>query len=316
VRALIRILLPSASLLLLCPWVSAQTPLRYRMPLPTEPMTGSILFASLVGPPDGYVVKISVHAEFLQGGSFTPDDLQIVLSAPTKPNFEHWVLQGGPSFGWGSGAGLQTGDAATVTLNGEIQTSLPGASVWNLQIEPVPGSGHNGVTGQFTSDAYLQIEYLPQGEGPGVGSCFGNACPCGNDDPSAGCANSTGSGALLAALGLASIAWDDLVFSISDLPPSKVALVYTGENAVQLPFGDGLRCVGPGPLGLVRLFSGVSSSGGTLSVSNVISTAHALSPGSLGAGSTCNFQAWYRDPTGPCGTGSNLSNALRIVIIP
>ena len=286
------------------------------MPLPTEPMTGSILFASLIGPPDGYVVKLSIHAEFQPGGTFTPDDLQIVLSAPTKPNFEHWVLQGGPSFGWGTGSGLQVGEAATVTLNGEIQTSLPGASIWNLQIEPVPGSGHNGVTGQFTDDAYFQIEYLPQGEGPGVGYCFGNACPCGNDDGGAGCANSTGSGALLAASGFASIALDDLDFSVSGMPASKVGLVYTGETALLLPFGDGHRCVGAGPLGLVRLPAAVSSAGGALSVTNAISTAHALSAASLAPGSTWNFQTWYRDPGGPCGAGSNLSNALRIVIIP
>ena len=38
----------------------------------------------------------------------------------------------------------------------------------------------------------------------GIPFCFGVGCPCGNDDPNAGCANSTGSGALLEGSGSAS----------------------------------------------------------------------------------------------------------------
>ena len=295
---------------LLAAGAQAQTPVSQKLPLPTDVMSGSILFASLVGPPDGYAIQVSIHAEFVPGGGFTPRDLQIVLSAPTDPNFEHWVLQGGPDFGWSTGTGLQTGDASTLTLNGEIQQGLPGMSVWNLQIEPVPGSGHNGVTGQFTSGAYFQVDYLPKGEGPGVGYCFGNVCPCGNDDPGAGCSNSTGSGALLAATGLASVASDDLDLVVSGMPAGNIGLVFLGGSTTKLPFGDGLRCVGPGTQGLIRLPGGMASPGGVMSTTTVISTA------GLSAGSTWYFQGWYRDPGGPCGSGYNLSNALRIAIIP
>ncbi|HVS18000.1 MAG TPA: hypothetical protein VMT18_05320 [Planctomycetota bacterium] len=280
------------------------------MPLPTDAMTGSILFASLIGPTDGYVVRVSLHAEFVPAGSFTPDDLQVVLGAPTAPNFDHWVVQGGPDLGWGTGSGLHVGNASTVILNGELQSGPLGVSIWNLTIEPVQGSGHNGVTGAFTSNAYFEVEYLPVGEGPAVGYCFGTGCPCGNDDPAAGCANSTGAGALLSATGLASAALDDLALRLADVPAGNVGLCFLGQAQTSLPFGDGLRCVGPGPLGLIRLPAGVANASGTIDTPAVISTA------GLAAGDTWNVQGWYRDPTGPCGTGYSTSNGLTFVVVP
>lgn len=313
---LVRSALPTLAGLLLTAGAGAQSPQTYSMPLPTEVMSGSILFASLVGPPEGYVVRVNLHAEFLAGGSFTADDLQVVLSAPTKPNFPHWVVQGGADLGWPASGGLQVGDASTLVLNGEIQTGLPGTSIWNLQIEPVPGSGHNGVTGHFTSGAHFELVYLPAGEGPGVGYCFGNACPCGNNDPNAGCANSTGIGALLVATGLASVANDDLALVEADMPAGTIGVFFAGQGQGLSPFGAGLNCVASGPLGLIRFPAGVSDPAGTLSLSAVISTAQAIVPASLAAGSTWNFQGWYRDPAAACGNGVNLSNALRVVIIP
>jgi len=299
-----------AASLFLASSAAAQTPLKQKLPLPTDAMTGSILFATLVGPNDGYAIRMNLHAEFVPGGTFTPDDLQIVLSAPTAPNFDHWVVQGGADLGWGLGTGLQVGDASTLLLNGEIQGSPLNVSIWNLTIEPVLGSGQNGVTGAFTSNAYFEIEYLPLGEGPAVGYCFGSGCPCGNDDPAAGCANSSGAGALLSATGLASAALDDLELQLTGVPAGNVGLCFLGQAQTSLPFGDGLRCVAPGPLGLIRLPAGVADASGTIPTASVISTA-ALAPGD-----TWNVQGWYRDPVGPCGTGFSVSNGLSFVVIP
>jgi hypothetical protein len=36
----------------------------------------------------------------------------------------------------------------------------------------------------------------------------------------------------------------------------------------------------------------------------------------IAAGETWHFQAWFRDPSGPCGMGSNLTNALRVTFAP
>lgn len=307
---LVRSSLPVAACLALAVGARAQTPITQQLPLPTDAMTGSILFASLVGPTDGYVVSVSLHAEFTPAGSFTPDDLQVVLSAPTAPNFDHWVVQGGADLGWGSGGGLHVGDTSTVLLNGQIQSGPLGVSVWSLTIEPVPGSGHNGVTGAFTSGAYFEVEYLALGDGPAVGYCFGSGCPCGNDDPAAGCANSTGAGARLNATGLASAALDDLELQLTGVPAGNVGLCFLGQAQTSLPFGDGLLCIGAGPLGLIRLPAGVADGSGTIATPAVISTA------GLSAGTTWNAQGWYRDPVGPCGAGFSVSNGLTFVVVP
>jgi hypothetical protein len=83
-----------------------------------------------------------------------------------------------------------------------------------------------------------------------------------------------------------------------------------------MPFHDGLRCIG----GSVYRWSpqtaspvGVTSYGPGLA-------AHAAAnfPAAFQflAATTWNFQAWYRNPLGPCGTGSNLSSSGMVVFTP
>ena len=38
--------------------------------------------------------------------------------------------------------------------------------------------------------------------------------------------------------------------------------------------------------------------------------------GGIDPGATWYFQAWYRNPGGPCGTNFNLSNGLRVTFEP
>src|SRR5690606_15049861 len=65
------------------------------------------------------------------------------------------------------------------------------------------------------------------GDGTGV------LCPCGNTGASgAGCAASSGIGALLVGTGSASLASDSLVFTATDLLPAQPTLLFAGENAV------------------------------------------------------------------------------------
>ena len=76
-------------------------------------------------------------------------------------------------------------------------------------------------------------------------------------------------------------------------------------NQIDLPFGDGKRCVG----GTVVRFpirqadaSGVITEG-----PGIAATAGYM------AGMTVNFQGWYRDPAGTCtGSAFNLSNAYTV----
>ena len=147
--------------------------------------------------------------------------------------------------------------------------------------------------------------------------CFCSAAPpCGNFDPNAGCANSTGVGALLSGTGTSSVANDDLTLTMSPLPTNKFGIFFMGTNQVFAPFGDGHRCVG----GQIFRYRPPINSGatGSISLGPIVgfSIANFVPAGHIMAGSTWNFQGWYRDPMGPCGFAFNLTNASGISFTP
>ncbi len=148
--------------------------------------------------------------------------------------------------------------------------------------------------------------------------CFGVGCPCGNDAPAAGCANSSGNGVRLQSYGSTSVAANDLTLSITDLGhgSSHPYMIFMGGARSSVPFGDGLLCVGPGATGLVRVkynqAGAVSGSNFYIRYWNHIAGENA----EILAGSTWFFQVWYRDPAGPCRTGFNLTNALKAQFVP
>jgi len=153
---------------------------------------------------------------------------------------------------------------------------------------------------------------LMENTNPGVEFCYGDfaGCPCGNSTPVGspeGCANSTGSGAYLAALGSASVAMDTLAMRVTQLPPNQFGIVFAGHNVTTVPFGDGVRCAGTN---LFRYPVTNAGATGTILQENVISLA-GYSPGQ-----TRTFQGWHRDPTGPCGNAFNLSSAVSVTLAP
>jgi hypothetical protein len=145
-----------------------------------------------------------------------------------------------------------------------------------------------------------------------AGDGSGTACPCGNvGAPRHGCANSVGGGAFLDASGSASVAADDLVLVASGLPATTPALFYQGTQEVNggagAVFGDGLRCVGGT---IVRL--GIrTASGGVATIGPGLAA-----QGGWSAGLSFDFQCWYRNVSGPCGSGFNLSNGRAITFAP
>jgi hypothetical protein len=154
---------------------------------------------------------------------------------------------------------------------------------------------------------------------PGVNYCYGVNCPCGNDDSGAGCANSTGFGARLAGTGTASVSADDLGIHAFGLPPNKNGRFYMASTIVQLPFGAGLLCTGGGGYPTFRFPPANSGPAGSFAMpANIIDwCAHNLPPsGQILPGSTWHFQAWYRDPPGPCGATFNTSDALSVTFLP
>lgn len=162
-------------------------------------------------------------------------------------------------------------------------------------------------------DAVVVGTATPAGTPYCDGDGSGTPCPCGNNaGANDGCMNSTGNGAELVPGGSPSLAADDLRFQVVDLPATQPVLLFAGLNAVNggqgLPLADGLRCAG----GAIQRIGVHTSS---------VQGEALWDPGVLGghgwsSGTTVHFQAWYRDPNGPCGSGSNLTNGVAVSVQP
>jgi len=167
-----------------------------------------------------------------------------------------------------------------------------------------------------SGDVYAQNVNADGSLGGELGTpfCFGVGCPCGNDDPDAGCVNSTGSGATLGLGGSASVGADDLLLHGAGIRPNAPGLAFAGS--IQLnggngnPFGDGLQCAGGG---VKRLGVQVASPSGDATWGPGLVASHALAI----AGQTRTLQIWYRDPmTGPCTNDFNTTHGVELVFQP
>ncbi len=123
--------------------------------------------------------------------------------------------------------------------------------------------------------------------------------------------NSNGSGALIGYAGSNSVAANDLVLTAQAAASDQFGLFYYGPNQISIPFGEGVRCVG----GKVYRLWVVS----TDMFGNVVDPLDITNPpeasGQIFAGSTWNFQFWYRDPLGGP-AGFNFSDGLEVPFCP
>jgi len=123
-------------------------------------------------------------------------------------------------------------------------------------------------------------------------------------------ANSAGAGTVMSATGTNSIAANDLVIVASNGPAAQPGVFFYGPAQIQVPFGEGNRCVGGA---VIRLWPPSASAAGVNSRA-VDYTSGAIAGGAspILVGSTMNFQYWHRDPAGGP-SGFNLSDALEIL---
>lgn len=121
--------------------------------------------------------------------------------------------------------------------------------------------------------------------------------------------NSSGGAALMSASGTASIANNNLVLEASPVPNS-VGLFFYGPQQDIAPFGNGFRCVQGG---LSRMGTHTASNNELSHAVNV----NMPSPSGpvFTAGSTWDFQAWFRDIPGG-GSQFNLSDGLEVSFVP
>lgn len=126
--------------------------------------------------------------------------------------------------------------------------------------------------------------------------------------------NSLGLGALVSASGSPSISAATFTLRVDHAVPNQAGLFLYAVGQAQVPFGDGFRCVGHP---ILRLGPALSTDGTGTAERGLDFTAPPANsgPGQITAGSTWNFQFWYRDPAAGA-SGFNLSNGLRAHFIP
>jgi len=206
---------------------------------------------------------------------------------------EAWVMTGYGAYS--VPASLSSGDRVTAT-----QTAEYGCTT--LQAETSPFS---------TPMTAVEIGSL---------GCFCPSAdaPCGNADPNAGCANSTGVGATLKAHGTTSVANDDMTFSAELLPLNTYAMLLGSHTQRNIPFMDGRLCVGSVghriwrfQIRNSRMWGAVVYGEGLVARSHVFSIL-----GHINSGDTWYFQTYYRDTLGPCGTRGNFTNNVEITFTP
>jgi hypothetical protein len=121
-----------------------------------------------------------------------------------------------------------------------------------------------------------------------------------------GLPNSVGSGARIGYTGTTSIAANDFTLTVSSAPTQQFGLFYHGPTQIEVPFGEGLRCVGGGPFRFNVVKTDLDGNASYW----VDLTVHSFPPGSQE-----NFQFWYRDPSGGP-NGFNFSDALEATFKP
>ena len=150
------------------------------------------------------------------------------------------------------------------------------------------------------------------------GSCR-LVAPCSNYDLHGGCQNSTGQGAIIAACGSGSISADDLRLEGTRCPANKLTLLFMGPAQSQVIFSNGVRVVGPqNPTGIYR-FGGAAADaqGRVLRGPGLVAYSQGFPPlGRIQSGQSWNFEYWYRDPNGPCGSNTNFSNGVKVAFGP
>jgi hypothetical protein len=144
----------------------------------------------------------------------------------------------------------------------------------------------------------FDIVMISDGNDPGVSYCTSSP----NSVSVAGC-NITASGST-------SISANDLVLSAGPTPAGQPGIFYYGENAIQVPFGNGTRCVGGQTY---RLYPFTHPVGFTATHSVDMNSSPNV--GVLVPGVTYYFQWWHRDPAG-AGAGFNLSDGLELSFLP
>ena len=131
----------------------------------------------------------------------------------------------------------------------------------------------------------------------GIGANFCSSAP-----------NSSGGRAIMGATGSVSVADNALILGARPVPNDAPGIFFFGNSPVDLPFGNGRRCIGGQSYRLQLTRANGALLSHTLDFDQGV--ASVILPGS-----TWHFQAWFRDPSAG-GAGFDLSDGFHVNFMP
>ena len=183
---------------------------------------------------------------------------------------------------WRTGTlGVSDFAAAGVTLSGQVQIRFTVNDTGTASI------AEGGI------DAF-QVFTITCGGGVGTHYCVSGA-----------------NGATMAATGSASVASNDLVLLATSVPANENGIFFYGDMQTQQPFGLGNLCVA-GTAGQVFRLNPPVNAGPTGTLARALDLTNLPFGGQITAGSTWNFQAWFRAGAGQF----DLSDGLEVSFVP
>ncbi len=263
-------------------------------------------------------VQCWVTGQGSNGGSVGENDVDGGTTSLTSPVFDLAGMQAVTINYWrwySTNFSSGTPDDALLT-----DLSNDGGSNWTT-IETLGPTGP-GTTGGWIEKSFDPAEYLPLtdlmrlrirasdlGDGSiveaglddfSITTLMDGDCPpavsyC-NTSP-----NSVGSGAIIATSGSSGVSDQSFGLAASGVPAGNFGLFFYGAGQASGALGQGTLCIAPPFTRFVPL----QADGSGVAAQAVLLAAP------LNAGSSWNFQFWYRDPAGG-GSGFNLSDALNV----
>lgn len=218
--------------------------------------------------------------------------LDVVIGAP------RWRDEGG--LGVAGYVRVHSGD------DGEVLQLLRGSQAGDLFGWSVAGGFDRN--GDGAPDIFVGCpEDILGSEGEGYAEVHSALCNPPLEHYCVSAPNSVGAGALISLEGSLSVEVDNARLVATGLPADHFGLFYYGPDQLQVPFGDGFRCVGGQ---VVRLPIASSDASGRIESALDSASSPAWVPGSR-----WNFQLWYRDPFA-FQSGWNLSDAMALTVCP